>query len=78
MPTTTAPPAVPTEKLPLLEENAPTGKIDPKTWDAIARQASRDAQAELHSRRLSYFIGRDGKVIEVLPSGEEKVCVPER
>lgn len=63
-------------KVPLVsdeEEKNSYWEIDPTQWQELGRQASREAQAALHRKGLSYFIGRDGLVIEVLPSGEERV-----
>ncbi len=71
-----APTTAPKEKF-VLPEDASQGVIDPTTWDAVALQASRDAQAALHTKGLSYFIGRGDDVIEVLPGGEEKIVFRE-
>lgn len=56
-------------------EHIPFGDINLERWSVIGAQASRDAQAKLHKKGLSYFIGRDGIVMEVRPNGEEVPCV---
>ena len=83
MPTTAAPPATSTEKLPLLEEDAPEETIRFEDMSiaqmaVVGRRASREAQAELHRRGISYVIGRNDSLIEVLPSGEEVPYIPSR
>ena len=66
---------MPEENTQARDETSPR-TIDPAKWDKIAKQASHDAQAELHRQGLPYYIGRDGLVIEVLPTGEERIMPP--
>ena len=75
MPVSDAP--VMTQKVPLgldedeMLEGTPFEEASLAQLSAIGKQASRKAQADLHKRGLSYVVGRDGVLIEVLPNGEE-------
>ena len=80
----TATPTSPIKVPPILNENEKAtpkenmafAGLDLARMSLVAESASLDIQADLRKRGIPYIIGRDGILLEVLPTGEEVPYTP--